>query len=465
MFDQQRNRIRIDESRQQMLSLDRELTAWLQKRRDDDERHQYHTQLEALEGAVRSALEELGPALSAIHPERTPGEVFDDCRAFDVRVLWLRRIWDFFREKFDQRDDPRLRPVLKAADEVVWSCYRPAFLRAQVWAPDLDAGPAPLPFVESRYSAEAFPRELVPQDLKRDVDLTFLQAHLSALPIPLVRLPPTCVESPWGLVFLAHELGHHVQYRLLPGRKLVNDSADVIGNAVRGTSEETEQQWRDWSREIFADFYSVLLMGTWAARAMLELEMRKALSASRSTYPSPLTRVYLMRETARLLGLPGEEDLHAGLLALADGHPSFTAEQALATRVAEALLGLKAHEQTVLDLSGHAPDQFEVDVPGWSQALRQDSQPEAREELDAARLATAGAVAAWDEVSAEPEEETRRQKRERLRARSVDLIARCREPGKRDAIAEAETAGLGRSLAAALLAQDPETLTMSGEIL
>lgn len=465
MFDQQRNRIRIDESRQQMLSLDRELTAWLQKRRDDDERHQYHTQLEALEGAVRSALEELGPALAAIHPGRAPGEVYDDCRAFDLRVLWLRRIWDFFREKFDQRDDPRLRPVLKAADEVVWSCYRPAFLRAQVWAPGLDAGPAPLPFLESRYSAEAFPRELVPQDLKRDVDLTFLHAHLSTLPIPLVRLPPTCVESPWALVFLAHELGHHVQYRLLPGRKLVDDSADVIGNAVRGTSEETEQRWRDWSREIFADFYSVLLMGTWAARAMLELEMRKALSASRSTYPSPLIRVYLMRETARLLGLPGEEDLLAALLSLADGNPSLAAEQALATRVAEALLGLKAHEQTVLDLSGHARDQFETDVPGWSEALRQDSEPEAQEALDAARLATAGTVAAWSRVSAEPEEEKRTVKRDRLRARSVDLIARCREPGKRDAPAEAETAGLGKRLAAALLAQDPETLTMSGEII
>jgi hypothetical protein len=465
LFDQQRNRVRIDESRQQMLALEDELGAWLAKRRDDDEHHQYHTQLEALETAVRSALAELAPELVAIHPGRAPGEVYDGCRAFDLRVLWLRRVWDFFREKLDQRDDPRLRPVLKAADEVVWSCYRPAFLRAQVWTPGLDAGPAPLPFVESRYSPEAFPRELVPQDLKREVDLTFLQAHLAALPIPLVRLPPTCVESPWGLVYLAHELGHHVQYRLLPGRKLVDDSADRIGDAVRETAPEAEESWRSWSREIFADFYSVLLMGTWAARAMLELELRgrSAMSATRSTYPSPLIRVYLMMETARLLELTVEKELLDSLLALAEATPAQDAERALASRVAQALLRLQAHGQSVRYLSGYALDHFETDVPDWSRKLRKDGEPEAMETLEAARLATAGTVAAWNEVSAEPDEQERARLRERLRERSLDLIARCREPGKRDAPAETAPTGLGKGLAAALLARDPKTLETSGE--
>ena len=465
MFDQQRNRVRIDESRQQVLSLENELTTWLKRRRDDDERHQYHTQLETLEISVRSALEELTPTLAAIRPDRAPGDVYDDCRAFDLRVLWLRRVWDFFREKFDQRNDPRLCPVLKAADEVVWSCYRPAFLRAQVWAPDLDAGPAPLPYIESRYSPEAFPRELVPQDLKREVDLTFLQAHLTALPIPLVRLPATCVESPWGLIYLAHELGHHVQYRLLPGRKLVDDSADLIGNVVREISAEAEERWRNWSREIFADFYSVLLMGSWAAQAMLELELRKrsAMSSPRSTYPSPLIRVYLMMEVARLLGITEGPSLSDDLLALADATPAQEVERALATRVAEALLSLEVYEQTVRNLSGYSLDQFETDVPGWSQELRKDAEPQAVEALDAARLATAGSMAAWNELSAEPDEQERARQRERLRTRAVDLIARCREPGKRDAAAEAEGTELGKGLAAALLAQDPKALDMFGE--
>lgn len=463
MFDQQQNRVRIDESRQALEALKNELTAWLEKRRLDDRHHQYHTQLDALEQAVDSALTELGQALAAIHPDRSPGEVYDACRDFDVRVLWLRRVWDFFREKLDQRDDPRLRPVLKAADEVVWSCYRPSFLRALAWDPGLDAGPAPLPFIESRYSPEAFPRELVPQDLKRDVDLTFLRSHLTALPIPLVRLPATCVEAPWGLIYLAHELGHHVQYRLLPDRKLVDDTADLIGGAARKISAAAEESWRSWSREIFADFYSVLLMGTWAARAMLELELRgrAAMSVSRATYPSPLIRVYLMARTASLLKLTVEKDLLDGLFALADGAPA-EEEKTIADQVAAALLDLRAYGRTLTYLSSHEADQFATDVPGWRDALLGEPEPEARETLEAARLATAGTVAAWDEIGDRTDDMERIRLRERLKTRAVGLIAECRLPGQRDAPPEADAAGLGKGLAEALLAQDPKELEMPG---
>jgi hypothetical protein len=464
MFDRQQNRVRIDESRQSLLALQSDLTAWLKKRRLDDVHHQYHTQLESLEQVVGSALTELGQALDTIHSDRPPGEVYDACRAFDVRVLWLRRVWDFFREKFDQRDDPRLRPVLKAADEVVWSCYRPVFLRALVWSRSLDGGPAPLPFIESRYSPEAFPRELVPQDLKRDVDLTFLRTHLAALPIPLVRLPNTCVEAPWGLIYLAHELGHHVQYRLLPDRKLVDDTADLIGNEAHKISPAAEESWRNWSREIFADFYSVLLMGTWAARAMLELELRghAEMSKSRAAYPSPLIRIYLMAKTASLLGLTVEEDLLDGLFALSDGSPAGQ-EKEIADRVADVLLGLKAYGQTLSYLSSHDADQFRTGVPGWRDALLGDPEPQAALTLEAARLATAGTMAAWNRIGGEADDKERSRRRERLRTSSVSLIAECRLPGQRDAPLEANTAGLGKGLAEALLAQDPKDFETPGE--
>jgi hypothetical protein len=36
-------------------------------------------------------------------------------------------VWDYFREKLDQRDDANLKPTLEAADEVLWSCYHPYF--------------------------------------------------------------------------------------------------------------------------------------------------------------------------------------------------------------------------------------------------------------------------------------------------------------------------------------------------
>jgi hypothetical protein len=72
------------------------------------------------------------------------------------------------------------------------------FERAQVLGLKINRGPAPLPFLESRYSPEAYPAELVPPDLKSEVEVTFLGEYLNRMPVPVVRLPPTCLKAPWS---------------------------------------------------------------------------------------------------------------------------------------------------------------------------------------------------------------------------------------------------------------------------
>ena len=116
-----------DQSQDELESLRKEFADWLKCRRDGDPRRQYMTQLNALEELIGGALRDLQPDLDACDPRLETGEFYEKCRLFDQRIVWLRRIWQFFKDKFDQRDDLRISPVLQAADEVVWSCYRPLF--------------------------------------------------------------------------------------------------------------------------------------------------------------------------------------------------------------------------------------------------------------------------------------------------------------------------------------------------
>ena len=177
-------------------------------------------------------MDQLAAGLGSLDLALSEGAIYEACRTCDLRLLWLRRVWDFFREKFDQRDGD-LADTLRAADEIVWSCYRQVFDRAKQIAPQLTAGPAPLPFIEPRYSPSTFPADLVPAGLQSEIDKPFLREHLNRLPVPVVRLQPACVSGPWWLVYAAHEVGHNVHYDLLPEQAMVGQYQELVGNAVR----------------------------------------------------------------------------------------------------------------------------------------------------------------------------------------------------------------------------------------
>src|SRR5262249_47297549 len=150
---------------------------------------------------------------SGISFEDGKRSIYSNCRSVDRRLLWIRRLWAYFQSKFDQRYDDRLRGLLRAADDVVWSCYAQPFRTLGINnVPSL-----PLPFVASVYSPFAIPRDEPPQDLRSDVDAGFLSQMLREMPIPVVGIPPNSVDEPWWLAYLAHEVGHHVQFDLQGG--------------------------------------------------------------------------------------------------------------------------------------------------------------------------------------------------------------------------------------------------------
>src|SRR6185369_12537433 len=115
------------------------------------------------------------------HPGR--GEVYDDCRAVEAVLTVVRRTFEWYRERYDQRVDDRLGPVLLAADEVVRSCWAGSFAVLGRAAPT-----GPLTYIDPRFNAFALTRDGVPPELRlptrADLVDDSVRALLRELPVP-----------------------------------------------------------------------------------------------------------------------------------------------------------------------------------------------------------------------------------------------------------------------------------------
>jgi hypothetical protein len=312
--------------------LKRELDAWRERRMHADVLGQHRSQLDAAFTLVDRALAEVRVSIAG-----TPGSAAGAAswRVQDRRLAWLRRLWEFFRERFDQREDPSLGAVLRGADEVVWSCHREPFATLESVSAGAGGAP-PLPYVEAALTPEVFPHGLVPGSLRRDVDAPFLTRALERLPFAVVRVPASCVTAPWWLVHLGHEVGHVVDSMLLgyPSRAAVVAS---LGLDARATDD-----WTQWSGETFADLYAVLMHGQWAlwALATAEREDEAGLTARRDSYPPPVVRLLVMTHVCTQVGA-STADVQSQITTwqeIVDRHPELAAALEGGRRVVDALL-------------------------------------------------------------------------------------------------------------------------------
>ncbi|HKI31052.1 MAG TPA: hypothetical protein VKA46_04245 [Gemmataceae bacterium] len=484
--------LRWEQTRREFNRLATEFGGWHKDAVDADERNrytQYKTQLKAIEdlmtGAHRRLVQEFDrPALLGLET----GDLYEVCKTYDLRIVWLRRVWQFFREKFDQRHDTEgVGAVLRAADEVVWSCYRQPFAWAEENGVPLGApqGAAPLPFIESRYSPEAFPTQFIPEDLEREIDPVFKAQVLTRLPIPVMRLSPACVSAPWWLVFVAHEVGHHLQYDLCPAAGLVDAYKQLVKAAVGGHADpKAADEWAGWSRELFADVVSVLLMGSAAVWGMVELEWanpwlmlrrRNAATAAGEAngYPPAVVRLAFLREVANQVGLDGTSALRGiqpKTLAAADDVA--LRDLTLAPHVARASLGsipclpAKLPELLAFSLQDHLPGPNSR-VEHWKNALPVGPpEPTPEESLRAARQITSGALEAWAALTRnEASKADRDGRREKLVEQVPAVIRKSREPRSRASQRPpAPSEDLGKELADALLGADLAALQRGGVI-
>lgn len=434
------NEVRREETQRELAYLQEALTSWLEHRRtrDRDGRGEYigrhKTQLQALESTLIGSVTALQSGLADVDANQTAGSFYADCRAYDQAAVWLERAWEYYREKFDQRDDERLGPLVRAADEVIWSCYRQVFAQAELRAPTLKQGAVPLAFVEPEYSPAARLAHRVPPDLRPSA--RFLQEFLRTLPVPLLRLPPWCVEAPWWLVFVAHEVGHYVVYDL----ELLSHFRAAIREAARGQGlTETEQKrWEAWTEEIFADLFAVVMIGPWALWSMIEVEWGPPalMVRRRAAYPAPVVRLKVLAETINALQLDGDQALRGvSLEQIADTDKTAKRDMLMAKEVAQLVLEPLPHNLgTLAGLGRFDARAFEPSGTVASMAAVLEGRPAVLHTihpgLETPRYLVSGALQAWSRLMGASKAE-RRQRRAELADKTIRNVIRNGEPGTR----------------------------------
>lgn len=457
-----------------MQALGQQVRRWQGHRKTaDSDAHGHYlgrqaTQLQAVTTLLDGSLEVMAAELAAIDVDAPVGEVALRSRQLDDAVVWLERVWRYFGQRFDQRDasndlaEAQRAAVVKAADEVVWSCYRVFYEHPRIAVLDLPKRPPPLAYIEPEYSpAIRTGDSAIGRQLEPSTAIKILDEIAGQIPMPLLRLPPWCVGAPWWLVFIAHEVGHQLQHEL----KLVEPFRLAIEEVAQqaGANPADAKRWGRWGEEIFADQCSLLLMGPWALWALVEVEQGPAaeMTRRRGSYPSPWVRLHGMARTAEALGLDATSALRGLDLTLP---AEAAAELKLDMDIAEALVPLVGRSWSpygkLAKLLRFNATEYAAggEVELWASRLLSDQPLTPRRHLDCARELIAASVAAWarlgDEASdAELADGTLAQRAATLAQRTVDAVTVAAPEGTRSAaMPDGESTEVGRLLGSKLLA-------------
>jgi hypothetical protein len=435
-----------------------EVAAWRDRWENDAAVDAHRTQLtrlsDVLDGVITDTekwlREETGPAVGA-------GAVYEACRKADELTLHARRLWRWYADKIDLLQGEPATPaarMVRAADELIWSCWKTAWTRLGEGGLTVKPPAAPIPYIEATFAASATPRDHVPRDIKPGDDDELLKRHVDQLPITVIALPPGCARRPWWLIIAAHEAGHLVQDEM----GLTEATACQLEAAALGASggdRELADQWRTWGRELFADAFSVLLAGPAATWAISELEMRADLNYQPakgiSLYPPPLIRVAVANEVARLAGIPEYDP----------GFP-LAARDDLVERLLPCVPGVAAALASLAGGSGRPLSSLGLEAAGafqpgqriaiWRDSLLGHRQPLTEHTLSAARLCASAGVAAWQLIADRgPNDLDWPAQANQLAGRLLGAIVDCGEDGTRatrpaTADAGAPASGIARQI-------------------
>jgi hypothetical protein len=437
-------RVRVIESLDELQALAVEIDAWYAGWEDSYAVGKHRTQLEILTRLTRRLIAIFTAEIDKIDLTADAVTVYAECRQADQRLLYVRRLWRWYADKFDQRsgaeDDPMTRTLL-AADEMIWSCWKTA--RQSLDADQEFDVPAPLAYLSPQLAASATRRSNFSAGLRPPGD-KILQDHVEQLPIPVIGLPLMCQRRPWWLVVVAHEVGHQIQFE--------------FPDLARRTREALAEPWRGWHQELFADACAVLLAGPAVIWAITELATRPAPAPdtiSESRYPPPTVRLAVIRALAERTfperdaagfasSRPGDD---ADFTILLDGVPA----------VADALLGLTSRGgRRLRELATATARAYETELIGdWRDDLLGQDKPVPERSLEAARFCVAGSVAAWQSLaSADLSEQELATRTAGLAGQVLGVLPKCAEPGTRGGPPGPDIEDLAQRFAADVFATD-----------
>jgi hypothetical protein len=392
---------------------------------------QYATQVESLSTEVLDCAKRLKNGLENLTGAGV-GAAYGECAKIEKQIAWLWRAWDYFRTKFDQRSNPRYGETLHAADEVVWSCYRPFF--GQPFDRRVPE-PAPLPYIEMEYSPVAVRRDQGGVISGKPAHQELLAAAFQKLPLPVLKLPVSAIENPWLIALAAHETGHFLQRMISP------DPLEFVTRFRTAVETGANQGWGPWSIEIFADWYSVLMLGQWSLHPIAQFATGSMADNVKpgGVYPPLLVRLHLMAELADFYEFPGSQTLRdLGLDEPKTGDfQDYDDVREAVSKVVRAIVELDECRQ-IVERIDRRPDNF---LPGglvdqWSAHIANGAaQPEVGRP-DSARLVAAGSVQVWDRCVFTPPDPPSDDLLEIFRVKTRDAINGAAMPGVRSSSAE-----------------------------
>lgn len=414
---------RLDQTRREITRLRKELENWLRRYNKNagsgvENYGRHDSQLKAIKGEIDAAAQIISKGLDEVDLVQTVGSVYAKCAQHDRQLVWLWRVFDFFRERFAQRDveGSATERMLRAADDVIWSCYSPFFTGAEMAA---RREPPPLPYIETGYSPAALRRDQTPGSLiKRGKELDPLRECLKRMPIPLLQLPPVGLNSVWALALIGHEVGHFIQPAVGEDSAYVSVFRGIVEEAAKGVpgcDAEEAEHWGDWSPEVFADWYFTVTMGPWAVWVMGQFELADEgkMLEQRDGYPSRLSRMallaaladnYLPGAGARMLlrlGIDAEAEAQADKSVAREMETVRAVCRAITTAPLPGELG-ELSDRVRFKVEDYATDPEDIeksgDVDKWAKTLRGEWSMESRRDVRAARLIVAGAAQAWSEL-------------------------------------------------------------------
>jgi hypothetical protein len=216
------------------------------------------------------------------------------------QVIEAHRVWDYFREKLNQRLVPELRGGLWLADTVAWDCYRPVMDQAAVFGAVRveDFREPPLTYFMAEFSPYTYARNARPPHEGRPNAL-----GSDRLPIPVIGMPWDHLPNPWEFVYLAHEVAHDLETDQQLFTPLAGALADALTNAK--VPADRAACWKAWQKEVFADLVALRQVGPAYADGLahiLLLPPGKVVTDPRAgTYPPYYLRIQMNVAYARTL--------------------------------------------------------------------------------------------------------------------------------------------------------------------
>lgn len=259
-------------------SLRRDIERWEADVQEHGPLEKHFTQVHRLALQLSTSVEDLAGRLNS------SGTAAD----LTEQILDLHHVWDFFRSKLVLRCLPTYRDFLDAADELAWSCYKPA-LDAVGTALKLP----PLVFFNRNVAPFAVARgsdyrSLLPRDIYTLVG----REAVRQLPFPIIGVPWHQSEHLPSTLAVAHEVGHHIEDDCRLSEEL---RARLRGS---GLQPERVQVWETWLGEAFADVCACLACGP-----AYELTLGDAMAANGSAgsgadrYPPAQVRAQICEAT------------------------------------------------------------------------------------------------------------------------------------------------------------------------